>query len=530
MKRIAKIIIMILIGFLFNACGGSSNNSNNINPGPLASISPFNGCTISVSDPIILTFNGSMDITTLSLTGTMSSAAASLWSTGSYSNDTLRISPSSSWTTGENQTISIQVNDITGKQYSADLTFQIIPTVLYVSASDPSAADSSGHGSRELPYKSIYYACLQLYPEVLPLPAEIHVAEGSYVSDSIMIKKDKVSVIGGFSISWTARHRDMHPCNVSLISTPTDMSTTFLFWPATTNANVLDGFIIQGPPVSDSIESQCITVLNGSPVIQNNIIKMGASTDSNVYGIDCIHSSSVYPVPNPQILQNIIEGSSGAYNQIGICLEAQSGNSIGGLIEGNEILISSPLNFSFGIFLYTATTIIRNNIIQVNEGGADAIGIQIGNNLEEITSLSYIQNNTILVNNGEGIRLLRSGSVIENNIIFCLNASVGIYEASSSTDPGLIRNNLFYLPNNNHLYFDESTTQITAISDINALSGASNNIAGDPLLINRGSGDFHIQNDSPAKSSGLDLSTSFTNDKDGNIRTVTWSIGAYERD
>ena len=39
---------------------------------------------------------------------------------------------------------------------------------------------------------------------------------------------------------------------------------------------------------------------------------------------------------------------------------------------------------------------------------------------------------------------------------------------------------------------------------------------------------FHLASNSPLKEAGTDLSAYFTTDKDGNTRTVPWSIGAYE--
>jgi hypothetical protein len=58
----------------------------------------------------------------------------------------------------------------------------------------------------------------------------------------------------------------------------------------------------------------------------------------------------------------------------------------------------------------------------------------------------------------------------------------------------------------------------------------SGNIEADPLFEDEPAGDWRLQYGSPAAAAGLDLSASFTSDRDGSGRTSPWSIGAYEKD
>jgi hypothetical protein len=49
-----------------------------------------------------------------------------------------------------------------------------------------------------------------------------------------------------------------------------------------------------------------------------------------------------------------------------------------------------------------------------------------------------------------------------------------------------------------------------------------------PDFIDEAAHDYHLGSASPV--AGCDLSGSFSTDRDGNPRTVPWSVGAYEKD
>jgi hypothetical protein len=53
-------------------------------------------------------------------------------------------------------------------------------------------------------------------------------------------------------------------------------------------------------------------------------------------------------------------------------------------------------------------------------------------------------------------------------------------------------------------------------------------VVGDPLFVNPGAGDYHVQTGSPAIGAGVNLSSSFTTDYAGTTRTPPWTIGAYQ--
>ena len=98
-----------------------------------------------------------------------------------------------------------------------------------------------------------------------------------------------------------------------------------------------------------------------------------------------------------------------------------------------------------------------------------------------------------------------------------------------------MNNNLFDCPT--ALYYDDGTTNLTTIAAVNALGDtlANGNVSVDPSFVNQIGGDWHFATDGTAPclvtQGGLDLSASgIINDNDGTLRTVLYSMGAYEHD
>jgi hypothetical protein len=511
----------LLIGAFLLSCGPASRPPGDLPEEVSATAVPFDGDTISITDPVIFSFSASMNPSTLSVGGTLGAQAAAQWSMGSADNDTLTLSPSGAWSLGDAQTLSIRLESATGAAYEVGLDLKVVPTVVYVSGADPSAGDSAGHGSRGMPYATIVYAVAQVTGGSMTLPGEIHVAEGDYPG-TVMLHTSDVSLYGGFARDWTRRDREG---NQTVIRHSTDYETVYVYG-ATTSGNVLDGFVIRGPAITDGSEGTCVSVLNCSPLIRNNRIVIGTAVNNGSYGITAVRNSSAAAVINPQVLRNVIEGSGTPYDAVGVCFQNQIGFPISGLIEANDIAVPASSNFATGIVLYEATTSVRNNTIRVGASG-DSLGMYVGVNG---SCPSDIQNNTlILPNGGTGIRLGRPDAVLENNIIVVRTANATGIDEGSGADPSSVRNNLFHLPDGGYLYIDEAASAyITAISEVNALGGAGGNLTGDPLFMNQAALDFHLQGTSPAKTGGLDLSGSFTTDKDGILRAAPWSIGAFE--
>ncbi len=119
----------------------------------------------------------------------------------------------------------------------------------------------------------------------------------------------------------------------------------------------------------------------------------------------------------------------------------------------------------------------------------------------------------------------------------------GVASGASSTLIMNLRNNVAY-QNAGEIYIDGVTTQITGDHNLwfgvgTAPTRTTNNVASDPVFVNRAGGDFHLTSTSPAKDAGVSMlpNNSFTSnlgttpkDKDGVKRPqgTAFDMGAYE--
>jgi hypothetical protein len=273
-------------------------------------------------------------------------------------------------------------------------------------------------------------------------------------------------------------------------------------------------------------------------MIRNNIIT-GTGGDFS-YGVYSTDSSS------PTIQGNTINGGSASTYSYGVNNDASSP-----IVQGNIIDGGSGDTKSYGIYNYpSASPTIRNNIVNGGNGG-ESYGIT-----SYSSSSPVIENNT--VNGGSGATkaygidmLLSSSGTIENNIIFTTGTATSNYclrEGDVSSDPISVRNNDLFSCST-ALYFDENTTDLTVVADVNVLAGASGNISVDPLfedidgtdddITTMDDNDWHLTVSSPASvaTGGIDGGPlgedwGFTTDMDGVIRTgdntTGWTMGAYE--
>jgi hypothetical protein len=285
-----------------------------------------------------------------------------------------------------------------------------------------------------------------------------------------------------------------------------------------------------------------------APTIQGNSIYGGVGVSS--LGIDNLGTS-------PLIEENYIHGGDGN-GTIGIyCRDNAYPKINANTIYGGT---STAVGSATGIYiinesLFSDEIIIRNNVIDGGLTGptpASSAGIRIF-----YFDRVIIQNNTInggIANAGDSYGIyLESGAtlsrpIIENNIIF-VTGGVGsprycVFEADSDSDPWYVFNNDFWdKPNtiDTVYYWDENTTGVSwinfgvmSVSTVlftNFLPNWSN-LEDDPqfksdddLRLTPGGGLNLL-----VRTLGFDLSAEFTTDRDGNQRTVPWSMGAYEED
>ena len=159
----------------------------------------------------------------------------------------------------------------------------------------------------------------------------------------------------------------------------------------------------------------------------------------------------------------------------------------------------------YGIYNHYSSPTITNNIITGN-----------GNGIYNEYSSPTITNNTI-VNNGNGIYNSASSPTITNNII--TGGWIGIGDISSSHST-IGYNNVW--GNSQNYYFS---------------SPGLNDISADPLFVDLGAGDYHLQAGSPSIDAGSNEAPGLPEaDADGNPRIIdgdgdavaTVDIGAFE--
>lgn len=207
----------------------------------------------------------------------------------------------------------------------------------------------------------------------------------------------------------------------------------------------------------------------------------------------------------------------------------------------------------FGFIIEVGSTCSCYNNIIINSGET-GLWLRIGGTT--VDQFKF-QNNTIYGFAKAGIWISSGGvasltnSSFDNNIIYSSTNTEYLLIVGSdftSTASNTWRNNLFHAVNNSlgvcwATADDESTYTCTGstYADSNAAldtweaacSGptCSNNIAGDPLFVNAGAGNFHLQSSSPARNTGLTIG-SFNTDYDNVSRPQpaggSYDIGAFE--
>lgn len=116
-----KNIAIITFCMTLFACGGSSDSPASDTTSPtLSAQTPANNSVITNSTVLVYTFNESLDAGGIVLTGTLASESdGGVLSTTTNSNDTLTISPSTTWQVGVNRTLNISVSDLSGNAITA---------------------------------------------------------------------------------------------------------------------------------------------------------------------------------------------------------------------------------------------------------------------------------------------------------------------------------------------------------------------------------------------------------------------------
>ena len=596
-----KVSGLILILFL-TACGGGGggggannddNGGNGNNNSPVApSVLSISPSAISTTDPVVIVFSKSMDDTSHSIDGTLAlQSDGGSWSTTTVTNDTFTINPSAEWSEGFKYTLTVDATDTEASPLSVETIqsdFDVFSgTVVFVSST---ANDDSGDGLTPETAKQTIRAAI----DAVTAPAYIMVNAGIYNVNSDpagtqthVLLKEGVSLYGGYNNDFTQRNVDGNESTINDISAALgsvgEPNRSIEVGAGITGATIIDGFTVNGSTQIGVEYTAAIWVHDiTSPMIKNNTISGGSGSKSS-YGVNNQNSSTptvqgnkiyggsgvnftigILNESSPSIVRdNTIDGGSGTYTT-GVSNQQSSPTIQNNTIDGGDAIIASN-----GIENFISSPTINNNLIYGGSGNDVSVGINDTGN-----SNSTIQNNTIDGGNGStasyGITT-SFGTTIENNIIRSMSAGTGycIYELTVDGDPDSLRNNALFQCDAMYYDFDAacvgdndgdannntcSFTEMEALSDF-GISGVSGNTVfypgfahydgpdGDTSTME--DNDWHLGLGAPddVKHGGLNLSTNFTTDKDGNPRTAVlgdssplnagaagWSIGAYEYD
>jgi len=411
---------------------------------------------------------------------------------------------------------------------SSSFVFHVISdAVFYVNANSTA---SEQVGNKSAPFKKIQSGIEAADTKrngVASSAMNVYVAGGTYVEEISL--KPGISVLGGYSgVDWSRNIAN----NLTTIQAPADTAVrgSILITTAYTATTIVDGFTILA--ISDGSNYVC-HLADASPTISNNTIR-SSNGGGGSYGIFAIATSP--------------------------------GSTANPTITANSIQISDSLNSAYGIYagggLLSSSATIRNNTIVVYSGLANSHSIYV-------TSSPAILNNTMGFSSGlgnsYGIYITSSASPnIRNNIIFGTGPGTCIYENSAGSDPAAVQNNNLF-GCSTALYRDHDTSMnvtnlfLTGITNPSGTLGSMGNVTIDnavnQLFLNQNGPDGNIytmaDNDwrlttNPAicnvRGGGLNLSGSFTVDRDGLTRTISaiagctpsntgatnWSMGAYE--
>jgi len=415
---------------------------------------------------------------------------------------------------------------------------------------DISNSNSTQIGNRKNPVKSIQSGIDNANTARVGNAAaamQVLVARGNY-SESIVLKPG-ISIFGGYeSAAWTRNIVS----NTTILTPITSVAIIGLadITTAHTNSTVIEGFTIYGGATT-SISNYAIQLTESSPKFLRNTILSNVSTTANSIAIDIIFGS-------PQFEYNLIYAGN-ASNQNGIAIRAVNPAMLyanGNYVEsaGNSSRIAMTVNG--GILLLT------NNVLTTSSSG----GVNTASALMVSNSGTFtISNNTISTRipggtTASGIRTTGTSlnaAIITNNIIYTTAGPTTrycVYENTTTGSPASFQNNLL-TDCGTALYLDGDSTPRFLDTDLNTVGStttsgpASGNIGPSTVAsasaINfTSTSDWHLTALTPSQvltfgkntnsqTCGLTSASScggITTDRDGNPRTINYSIGAYERD
>ena len=158
MTSLTKQLLLVILVLLVSSCGGGSSDSGNSSGDTVEPVADLiytvnfsNNEALAASNKIILTFDKTIDLSKVSITGSLATESdGGVWSASTSANDTLTISPASSWSAGGNKTLLVEVRDTSGNVIQTiNLNYTIDGTSPLVSNVSPVSGNTIG-GSQQI--------------------------------------------------------------------------------------------------------------------------------------------------------------------------------------------------------------------------------------------------------------------------------------------------------------------------------------------------------------------------------------------
>jgi hypothetical protein len=387
-----------------------------------------------------------------------------------------------------------------------------VPQILYVattgSDTDGGTNDCTSIGS---PCQTVQHAVSQANGG-----DEIRIAAGIYSGVSNVSGHDQVVNIdrdvilrGGFTTGiWTTPDPE---ANRTILDAERAGRVIYIDGSSPT----IEGLILTGGSTSGPDYGAGVHIASGEPVIVNSVITDNISSASYGGGIYVTYGSSAVISASRIVSNHVTHGGGG--------ISAQSNTRL--LLQGNYIAHNDS-NYGAGINSGGIVTATANTIVHNGSGSAVLVGgsgsrltmynsVVAGNDGRGVSmdngTRALLAHNTIVSNTNHALNIAYDVEVSLTNNIIAGHPSASINTIELPAEPVTVTAQ-------NNLFWNNSSDPITG-------TGA---LFLDPLFVDAGSDNFHLQFDSPAINQGVDAGIS--QDIDGDPRPIggTPDLGADE--
>lgn len=544
---------------LTNGSGSFTGNVSSVRVDCLRAfvITPADSTFLGLTQPIVLTFTKSVTGCTVDGAATpapsnlASGVGSAVYSTTTTTNDTLTLTPSTSWSSGAAkfiQLINCQAVDGSVSGISVRIQYFVGSNAAYVS---PTGTDVGACGSVANACLTINYAITRLQSLGTCAGSQdcaVLVADGTYaLSGAPITISNGISLQGSYATDFSSRFPSQRSsiitgtggaCTVGqcLVLSPLGVAATTTF----------SGFTVMGDQ-SGGANTGGMEVSGGLSITNNRIDGGNGTLNRSALNIS---SAGVVAIVN-----NRIEVSgNGAANAAALNITA-------GAVEVylNQILTNGATTAAQALVMTGGSGSIHTNGIGNTDSAPTLLGITIQavGNYRIFNNMIFSGDTTTPGGSAVGLQVgaLFSGDIFNNFIIGSSTSSTGICIQENLAIPGvvdLVSNDV--LGCSNALLEDAGGVQYTTICSgvgtsatignfgtpgcaaLYGNAGLKNNMSIDPLFANSASGDFHYTASSPCSvaQGGVDptaYGATVWPDGDFTARPGTdgfYSIGIYE--